>query len=248
MHMGEAPNRVCLAHSPLGAPRPCASAAGEHARIQEWVAYHWSIGVGKFYLYDDQSSPPLEGVLADLIRAGVVRRGQGDAAAGCATVLHVVPSCTSPARRLSPPRLAADWARTAPPQVHYRFLAKPLGRPHQLAAYADCLEQHSREHSWLGGCLGKGVLVAVARERIPASAALRCGGVVAAHKTLAGAILACLQASSTRTSSSSFATGPPTCRPFWSGASTPGSRASRSLSPLDARCRRGPGALSCGLP
>jgi hypothetical protein len=36
-------------------------------------------------------------------------------------------------------------------QVQYRFLPTPLGRPHQLAVYDDCIKHHSSGHSWLGG-------------------------------------------------------------------------------------------------
>ncbi len=34
--------------------------ADEHASICEWLAYHRSIGVGHFYVYDDRSRPPLK--------------------------------------------------------------------------------------------------------------------------------------------------------------------------------------------
>jgi hypothetical protein len=35
-------------------------------------------------------------------------------------------------------------------QVHYRFLSTPLGSPHQVAVYDDCIKQHRDEHGWLG--------------------------------------------------------------------------------------------------
>lgn len=50
--------------------------AGDHKRIREWVAYHSSVGIGKFYVYDDGSDPPLEGTLQDFMRIGLVRGGR----------------------------------------------------------------------------------------------------------------------------------------------------------------------------
>ena len=34
--------------------------ADEHASISEWLAYHRSIGVGHFHIYDDNSQPPMQ--------------------------------------------------------------------------------------------------------------------------------------------------------------------------------------------
>ena len=42
----------------------CGVDADEHFHIREWVAYHASIGVGRVYLYDDGSQPPMHEVLA----------------------------------------------------------------------------------------------------------------------------------------------------------------------------------------
>ena len=44
----------------------------EHCDIREWVLHHASIGVGKFYLFDTQSDPPMQPVLDDLIASGLV--------------------------------------------------------------------------------------------------------------------------------------------------------------------------------
>lgn len=51
---------------------PDLSLADEHAHIREWVLYHHMLGVNRFYLFDDNSRPPLAGVLADLVAAGLV--------------------------------------------------------------------------------------------------------------------------------------------------------------------------------
>lgn len=51
----------------------CIAAADEHASIREWILYHHMLGVGKFYIYDDFSFPPMSVVLEDLIQAGLVK-------------------------------------------------------------------------------------------------------------------------------------------------------------------------------
>ncbi|GBF98962.1 hypothetical protein Rsub_12608 [Raphidocelis subcapitata] len=50
----------------------CLHVKDEHDSIREWVLYHHMIGVGKFYVIDDYSAPPMQGVLSDLIEAGLV--------------------------------------------------------------------------------------------------------------------------------------------------------------------------------
>lgn len=47
-------------------------AADEHHSVREWVLYHHMIGVNKFYIWDDTSTPPMYEVLEDLIRGGLV--------------------------------------------------------------------------------------------------------------------------------------------------------------------------------
>jgi hypothetical protein len=46
--------------------------AGEGAGIREWVAYHRSIGVERFYVYDHGSEPPFKDLLEDFIQSGLV--------------------------------------------------------------------------------------------------------------------------------------------------------------------------------
>ncbi|GAB4813782.1 hypothetical protein N2152v2_000828 [Parachlorella kessleri] len=50
----------------------CLVAKDEHASIREWVLYHRRIGVGRIYVYDHGSSPPMRNELADFIEAGLV--------------------------------------------------------------------------------------------------------------------------------------------------------------------------------
>ncbi|GBG00587.1 hypothetical protein Rsub_13299 [Raphidocelis subcapitata] len=50
----------------------CLHVKDEHDSIREWVLYHHMIGVNKFYVFDDYSAPPMQGVLSDLIEAGLV--------------------------------------------------------------------------------------------------------------------------------------------------------------------------------
>ncbi|GBF93710.1 hypothetical protein Rsub_06813 [Raphidocelis subcapitata] len=50
----------------------CLHVKDEHSDIREWVLYHHMIGVDKFYIFDDYSSPPMSVVLHDLIASGLV--------------------------------------------------------------------------------------------------------------------------------------------------------------------------------
>ena len=40
--------------------------------VREWVQHHRSIGVGRIYIHDDHSNPPLLGTLMDDISTGLV--------------------------------------------------------------------------------------------------------------------------------------------------------------------------------
>eukprot|EP01026_Neomeris_dumetosa_P030727 TRINITY_DN24517_c0_g1_i4.p1 TRINITY_DN24517_c0_g1~~TRINITY_DN24517_c0_g1_i4.p1 ORF type:complete len:451 (+),score=31.53 TRINITY_DN24517_c0_g1_i4:133-1485(+) len=50
----------------------CAVAKDEHADIREWIQYHLFIGIGKIYLYDNGSKPPMINLILDFIDAGKV--------------------------------------------------------------------------------------------------------------------------------------------------------------------------------
>ena len=59
-----------------GTPSPsvaiCAVVRDQNDDLQEWVEHHRSIGVHKFYIYDNGSNPPASDVLLKHITAGVV--------------------------------------------------------------------------------------------------------------------------------------------------------------------------------
>jgi hypothetical protein len=46
--------------------------ADEHCDIREWALHHASLGVGKIYVFDTESQPPMRAQLEDLIASGLV--------------------------------------------------------------------------------------------------------------------------------------------------------------------------------
>lgn len=40
--------------------------------IKEWIEYHKMVGVDRFYIYDNESTDNLEGILSDYIKSGEV--------------------------------------------------------------------------------------------------------------------------------------------------------------------------------
>ena len=50
----------------------CAILKNESINILEWIAYHYAIGVEKFYLYDNNSTDNVRDLLSDLIKKGIV--------------------------------------------------------------------------------------------------------------------------------------------------------------------------------
>lgn len=50
----------------------CLLAKNEHRHIREWIVHHYSIGVRRFYVFDDNSSPPMQALLQDFINLGLV--------------------------------------------------------------------------------------------------------------------------------------------------------------------------------
>ena len=48
----------------------CLCVKDQNQDLREWIAYHQSIGVGKFYVFDDGSSMPVAEGLQDLIKEG----------------------------------------------------------------------------------------------------------------------------------------------------------------------------------
>ena len=48
----------------------CLGVKDQNEDLREWIQYHQSIGVGKFYIFDDNSSVPAAEGLQDLIQEG----------------------------------------------------------------------------------------------------------------------------------------------------------------------------------
>jgi hypothetical protein len=95
--------------------------ADEHCDIREWVLHHASLGVGKFYLFDTESNPPMEPVLEDLIASGLVEYSY---VTNASEVLSK--------HGLQPERegRSINWQRHI---------------------YPFCLRQHGERHTWMGG-------------------------------------------------------------------------------------------------
>ncbi len=50
----------------------CSIFKNEHGHVEQWIDYHRWLGVGKFYVFDHSSSPPLSGELERYILEGIV--------------------------------------------------------------------------------------------------------------------------------------------------------------------------------
>eukprot|EP00798_Chlamydomonas_sp_ICE-L_P020461 gene20461-27250_t len=50
----------------------CAIFKNENGNVREWVDYHSWLGIGKLYIFDHGSTPPLADELADYVRSGLV--------------------------------------------------------------------------------------------------------------------------------------------------------------------------------
>ena len=48
----------------------CLGVKDQNEDLREWIEYHRSIGVGKFYVFDDNSTVPAANALQDLMREG----------------------------------------------------------------------------------------------------------------------------------------------------------------------------------
>ena len=48
----------------------CLGVKDQNEDLREWIEYHRSIGVGKFYVFDDNSTVPAAAELQDLIQEG----------------------------------------------------------------------------------------------------------------------------------------------------------------------------------
>ena len=63
----------------------CLGMKDQNEDLCEWIEYHRSIGVGKFYVFDDNSTVPAASALQDLIQEGNhLKKAQ----VGCICNLH----------------------------------------------------------------------------------------------------------------------------------------------------------------
>lgn len=61
----------------------CLGVKDQNEDLREWIQYHQSIGVGKFYVFDDSSSVPAAEGLQDLIQEGEQKPGQHKCGHAC---------------------------------------------------------------------------------------------------------------------------------------------------------------------
>ena len=54
----------------------CLGVKDQNEDLREWIEYHRSIGVGKFYIFDDNSTVPAAAELQDLIQEGKSPEGK----------------------------------------------------------------------------------------------------------------------------------------------------------------------------
>jgi hypothetical protein len=50
----------------------CLVVRNQHADIREWLEHHVALGVGRFYVFDNNSTRPMLDTVLDLVQAGVV--------------------------------------------------------------------------------------------------------------------------------------------------------------------------------
>eukprot|EP01025_Chloroclados_australasicus_P054198 TRINITY_DN6420_c1_g1_i1.p4 TRINITY_DN6420_c1_g1~~TRINITY_DN6420_c1_g1_i1.p4 ORF type:complete len:298 (-),score=16.72 TRINITY_DN6420_c1_g1_i1:2481-3308(-) len=102
----------------------CMIARNEHKFIREWIQYHYFIGVQKFYIYDNLSTPPLIGTIMDFVLKGIV------------DVQY----------------LTTQWKldEFGLNKVEVKFNnVKQVNSP-QRWAHADCLLNHGKNHKFIG--------------------------------------------------------------------------------------------------
>ncbi|PSC70070.1 glycosyl transferase family 2 [Micractinium conductrix] len=129
----------------------CLPVLGDHCDIREWVLYHATIGVGKIYMFDTGSVPPmdegfasptglpsLDEVLADVLGSGLVEyhylTADAEALADRSATLTVVTDSS-----------AGPIQLIIPPPVDEKH-----GRNWQMNVYSACLLHFGVRHRWMG--------------------------------------------------------------------------------------------------
>lgn len=103
----------------------CHRSADEHIDLPEWIEHHLGLGVGKIYVMDHASSPPLSTVLGEHIASGAVE-------------YEWLPGMP-PLPALPGPAPERPWDFTYNNGSYF-----------QLFAYDRCLELHRQKHTWMG--------------------------------------------------------------------------------------------------
>lgn len=175
--------RRCALAAAGGSPQggyvaACLAVKDQHRDLAEWLDWHASLGVSRFYLMDAGSDPPLDELLVPYVQ---VPRGadKGEAGAACsgtaARALCCCPRCCRCRRALllapPTPRPALPCPALAPQAglVVHRMMGNAsetsadLGnttcrsfapRFMQLLAYSTCLRDYGAQHQWMGALAG----------------------------------------------------------------------------------------------
>ncbi|KAI7846321.1 hypothetical protein COHA_000158 [Chlorella ohadii] len=120
----------------------CLSVKDEWAELPEWVEHHLKVGVGKMYILDDGSQPPMSTVLAPYIASGAVEYHWFEG----------VPQPPQPFAAPSPAaaeRVGAGAAAPVLPELLSGFNYSN-GERFQLFAYDWCMQHHRNDHTWMG--------------------------------------------------------------------------------------------------
>ena len=124
--------------------------------MREWVLYHHLIGVGKVYVFDDYSQPPMQGVLQarpPWLPAHTALPAAAPSAA-CAE-RSGQPTCPEPCGPVQPDVRAQDLIAAG--LVEYTFMLSPFNSSgnKQDSTYAECVRRYGRRHQFLGGLTGQ---------------------------------------------------------------------------------------------
>ncbi|PSC73229.1 hypothetical protein C2E20_3340 [Micractinium conductrix] len=115
----------------------CVVSKNDHCDLREWVLYHASVGVRKFYLFDTGSKPPLTTVLDDAVASGLVEFHylEADAEQLADRKATVSMAAASSAGELS--------VELVPPE-------EGKGRNWQVPVFSACLNHFGKRHKWMG--------------------------------------------------------------------------------------------------
>ena len=120
----------------------CLVVRNQHADIREWLEHHIALGVGRFYVFDNNSTRPMLDTVLDLVQAGTVdyqyltgyqhHSNRRALPAGLLRDAH------------SHPRLCCGRAPQSGCEGRPR-----LNRRTQLYVYDTCIQQYRARHHWM---------------------------------------------------------------------------------------------------